>query len=262
MITRFDHAVIAVKNIPDALDAYKSLGFDVAAGGRHPSLGTQNAIVRFGLDYLELLAVEDAAQARERGPFGRELADFLEGASGLVGFVLASSDLDDQARGLASINQAAEGPFAMDRERPDGRLLAWRLVIPGSSPWRKPWPFLIEWETPDDERVKWDAPGGHGNGASGVAGIELLVDDLNAARALYEVAFKLRPSGEGSDGVDYEIGNFRLCVRRSSTAAHEQELSCYGPGPFRLLLRHSGSQSQDLDIEQALGARITMIPST
>jgi catechol 2,3-dioxygenase-like lactoylglutathione lyase family enzyme len=126
MIARFDHAVIAVRSIPEALEAYASLGFEVAAGGRHPSLGTQNAIVRFGLDYLELLAVEDPVQARARGPCGAELAAYLEQTSGLIGFVLASSDLDEEAAGLKAIGQAAEGPFAMDRERPDGRRLAWR----------------------------------------------------------------------------------------------------------------------------------------
>jgi catechol 2,3-dioxygenase-like lactoylglutathione lyase family enzyme len=260
MITRFDHAVIAVRDIPEALRAYQALGFDVSAGGRHPSLGTQNAIVRFGLDYLELLAVEDARQARARGPFGAELADYLERASGLIGFVLASSDLDEQARGLAAINQNAEGPFAMDRERPDGRRLAWRLVIPGGSPWRKPWPFLIEWETPDDERIKWDAPGVHSNGASGVAGIELIVDDLAAAKQLYESAFGLQPSRSEKNGVDYEIGAFTLHVRSPENATQEREMSTHGPGPFRLLLRHAGEQALDLDNEQALGARIKMIP--
>lgn len=261
MITRFDHAVIAVRNIPQALQAYQALGFDVAAGGRHPSIGTQNAIVRFGLDYIELLAVEDSTQARAQGSFGGELANYLKHASGLVGFVLASSDLDEQARGLTSIDLDAQGPFVMERERPDGRRLAWQLVIPGNSPWRKPWPFLIEWKTPDDERVKWDAPGTHRNGACGVAGIELLVDDLGAAKELYEVAFGLQPSSGDKNGVDYAIGTFTLHVRRALNSSHEQELSAHGPGPFRLLVRYAGTQATDLDIKQALGARISLTPN-
>ena len=95
MISRFDHAVIAVPDIDSAIEVYSALGFEVAAGGRHPSLGTRNAIVRFGLDYLELLTVEDADQARARGSFGAELADFLDKATGLVGFVLASAKLEN-----------------------------------------------------------------------------------------------------------------------------------------------------------------------
>jgi catechol 2,3-dioxygenase-like lactoylglutathione lyase family enzyme len=259
MITRFDHAVIAVRDIPLALETYRELGFDVSAGGHHPSLGTQNAIIRFGLDYLELLAVEDVSQARARGPFGGELVDYLDSTSGLVGFVLASADLDEEATGLASIDQAANGPFAMDRERPDGRRLAWRLVIPGSSPWRKPWPFLIEWETPDAERLKWDSLGKHANGATGVAGLELLVADLPAARSLYENAFGLQGSTRDSGEVDYVIGGFRLQLRTPASDEERTELTKFGPGPFRLLLTHDGPQSQDLDINTALGARLRLI---
>ncbi|MGR8949165.1 MAG: VOC family protein, partial [Gammaproteobacteria bacterium] len=93
MIARFDHVVIAVPDIPAAVEAYKKLGFDVAEGGRHPSIGTRNAIIRFGLDYIELLAVEDKAKAISSGPFGAEFVDALERSSGLVAFVLASDNL-------------------------------------------------------------------------------------------------------------------------------------------------------------------------
>lgn len=259
MISRFDHAVIAVRDIPLALEAYRALGFEISAGGYHPSLGTQNAIVRFGLDYLELLAVEDVSQARARGPFGAELADYLDATSGLVGFVLASTELDEEAAGLAAIDQEAEGPFTMDRERPDGRRLAWRLVIPGSSPWRRAWPFLIEWETPDTERLKWDSVGKHTNGATGVAGLELLVADLPAARRLYENAFGLQGNARDSGDVDYVIGDFCLHLRTPATDEEITELTNFGPGPFRLLLNHDGPQSRDLDISNALGARIRLI---
>lgn len=259
MISRFDHAVIAVKSIPEALEAYAAIGFEVHAGGRHPSIGTQNAIVRFGLDYLELLAVEDDAQARESGPFGRELAEFLQHSSGLVGFVLASADLDQQSRGLKKIAQAHVGPFAMDRERPDGRMLAWRLVIPGDSPWRKPWPFLIQWETPDAERIAWDAPGTHRNGALGVAGLELLVDDLPGARQFYEQGLGLKGEVVSERAVDYRLGDFCLTVSSPGNEQERDEVARLGPGPHRLLLRTGPGRAGDLALEAALGARIRLV---
>jgi len=142
MITRFDHIVIGVQNIEKSLEAYSDLGFEVVEGGHHPSIGTRNAIVRFGLDYLELLAVENVRQARNSGSFGSELVDFLSKSSGFVGFVLASSKIEDEATNLENAGLEYNGPFAMDRLRPDGKLLAWQLVVPGSSPWRPlpPWP--------------------------------------------------------------------------------------------------------------------------
>ena len=259
MISRFDHAVIAVPDIESAIATYSALGFEVAAGGRHPSLGTRNAIVRFGLDYLELLAVEDADQARARGSFGAELADFLDQATGLVGFVLASTKLEDEAAGLANIGLAHKGPFAMDRERPDGRVLAWRLVVPGLSPWRKPWPFLIEWKTPDADRLSWDPIGQHANGATGIFGMELLVEDIDAAATLYEKGLGLSLSDGTSNS--YTIDGFKLELTEASDPEMTDELEHWGPGPFRLYLRAPSLDTDivDIDPEQALGARLRLI---
>ncbi|MGR8919457.1 MAG: VOC family protein [Gammaproteobacteria bacterium] len=259
MITRFDHAVIGVPDLAASIDAFAALGFDVAAGGRHPGLGTVNAIIRFGLDYLELLAVEDADEARAAGAFGADLLGFLERGPGLVGFVLASDGLDGEAAALAAIGQAASGPFDMGRDRPDGRRLDWRLVIPDGSPWRRPWPFLIEWRTPDAERLRWDAPGRHVNGVTGVAGLELLVADLRRARTLYERGLGLSPAEAGGDAVRYVLGDFALTVRVPQDATEVAELQARGPGPHRLLLARGGSgAATELDPADALGARIRL----
>ena len=67
MITRFDHVVIGVQKLEEALESYTKLGFEVFEGGRHPSLGTRNAIIRFGLDYIELLEIEHEEIARKNG---------------------------------------------------------------------------------------------------------------------------------------------------------------------------------------------------
>ena len=64
MITRFDHVVIGVQKLEEALESYTKLGFEVFEGGRHPSLGTRNAIIRFGLDYIELLEIEHTHNSR------------------------------------------------------------------------------------------------------------------------------------------------------------------------------------------------------
>lgn len=258
MISRFDHAVIAVAEIESAMEAYAALGFEVMAGGRHPSLGTRNAIVRFGLDYLELLAVEDPVQARARGSFGAELATFLDKAEGLVGFVLASSKLEDEAQGLADIGLVHEGPFAMDRERPDGRILAWRLVVPGLSPWRKPWPFLIEWETPDADRLSWDPIGRHPNGVTGIGGIELLIEDIDAAATLYETGLGLQPLVDAAHG--YTIDGFNLTLTEPLDPEMIDEFERWGPGPYRLYLRAPDLDADvvDIDPERALGARLRL----
>ena len=131
MIERFDHAVIGVPDLEAGMEAFRRLGFEAGIGGRHPSLGTRNAIVRFGLDYLELLTVEDREKARSRGPFGAELLTFLDQSSGLVGFVLAGTGLEGEVRSLQGLGMEVEGPFEMDRIHPRGGRLQWKLVLPG-----------------------------------------------------------------------------------------------------------------------------------
>ena len=284
MIERFDHAVIGVPDLGQAMEAFGRLGFEVAEGGRHPSLGTRNAIVRFGLDYLELLTVEHPDTARSRGAFGADLLGFLDRDSGLVGYVLAGSGLDEEADGLRAVGLEVEGPFEMDRIHIRGGRLEWRLVLPGASPWRRPWPYLIDWITPSDDLLAWDPPGRHECGVTGVAGIDLVVENLAEAADLYEDGLGLRPGGgsplPGARSRYYRLAGFRLGVHQPACAgALSAELDRRGPGPFRLVLT-SGDIGRtarvlssrrvrfdrspagiDIDPESAVGARLRIHPA-
>jgi hypothetical protein len=229
-------------------------------------------LVRFGLDYIELLSVEDIDRARSSGSFGRELADFLGSSQGLVGFVFSCSKLEPIAAGLTRLDQEFQGPFDMSRERPDGRLLSWRLVIPGTSPWRKTWPFLIEWVTSDEERLNWDGIGSHENGCYGIHGVENLVPDLDLARSLYEQGLGFSGSNLSDRSVDYMVDGFSLWVREAENEEERLELESIGPGPYRLVLKSDDVSGFDLsrdsqltkgavDLDQELtqGARITVV---
>lgn len=188
MFTRFDHAVIVVRDLDAAITTYRALGFEVSPGGRHTGLGTYNAIIRFGLDYLELLSVYDKVEAEQgRGLSGKALLDFFARAEGgLVGYALATDDIEQEAERFRNAGLQAQGPFGMQRLRPDGRLLSWRLLVPGGVPWRRPWPFFIHWGVPDEQRLAWEKPGVHANGVVSWTGISLGVHDLESAIDLYQ----------------------------------------------------------------------------
>ncbi len=284
MIERFDHAVIGIPDLESGMATFRRLGFEVSEGGRHPSLGTRNAIVRFGLDYLELLTVEDPATAQARGPFGQELLAFVGRDTGPVGFVLAGTHLDEEVDGLEGLGITAEGPFEMHREHVRGGRLNWRLVVPGGSPWRKPWPYLIDWITDEDQLLAWDPPGNHPCRVTGVAGIDLVVDDLEGARRLYETAFRLRasprePSWPGSTSLHYRIGSFRLGLHHPvEDGPMAAELRDRGPGCFRITVSSSDLHATasvlrsnavpycssrdgiDVDPAHAAGTRLRILP--
>ena len=184
------------------MGAYRDLGFAVTAGGKHTGRGTHNAIIRFGLDYIELIAIHDAAEERAHG--GRLSAYFERNPSGLMAFAVATSRIDEIADGWTSTLAPAGRPEPMQRVRPDGFRLSWRLLIPGGSPWGKPWPFIIQWDTPDAERLARDPPGRHPNGATGIAGLTVATRSVDGLASLYmhDLGLPLKSKGEGEVVVD------------------------------------------------------------
>lgn len=188
MLTRFDHAVVAVVGLSAAQSVWRnSLGFDVQPGGRHTGRGTENAIVRFGLDYVELISVYDDGEVEARHePNALALArEISAGGGGLLGFALASDDLEADASRFLHAGLAVAGPAPMERLRPDGRRLRWRLAVPEGGSWGTPLPFFIQWDVPDSERLQWEPPGGHANGAQAIVSVSVVVDALRPWVSLY-----------------------------------------------------------------------------
>jgi hypothetical protein len=108
-------------------------------GGRHTGLGTGNRIVPLGDCYLEIIGVVDEAEA-ETNAFGRWLATQVAAGPRLVGWCLATDDID---RVAARIDVAA---VPMRRVLPDGRILSWRLAGLEVAMAEPPLPFFISWE--------------------------------------------------------------------------------------------------------------------
>lgn len=234
---RFDHAVIGVADLDAAVAAYRALGFVVRPGGRHTGEGTHNAIVRFGLDYLELMAVHDPAIARDR-PFGGQLLEFLDGRDGgLIGYVVAAVGADDLALAMRRSGLDAVGPLAMQRERPDGNVLRWRLLFPRGPRWRDTAPFVVEWATSDDQRVAWDAPVPHPNGITHVAALAILADDLPQASAMYEAALGLGVSEMGPHHRRVALGDMPVDLIQTGTPAAARGLEGLGEGLAEVTLR-------------------------
>jgi catechol 2,3-dioxygenase-like lactoylglutathione lyase family enzyme len=162
-----DHLVIMVADLDGAIRDYTELGFTVVPGGSHPT-GTHNALVAFADGaYIELIAFErDNSQHRwwtaaQRG-------------GGFIDFCMATDDLagDRKAFGRAGVEMQVE-PGA--RARLDGYQLRWVLAQP-MPPRAFVAPFLIEDETPREERVPREHR--HRNGVTGIVTITIAVDDV------------------------------------------------------------------------------------
>ena len=200
MITRFDHAVIGVRDLDRALSIWRDrLGFDANIGGRHTGRGTHNGIVRFGLDYIELISIYDREEViASRSRNAQALVQLLDRAEGgAIGFMFATDDIEGEAERYERAGLDVIGPFRQERTRPDGRVLKWHLLLPNGESWGTPWPTLIQWDLPDSERLTWERPGQHANGASAIVAVAVCIHDLDAGVEFYQRQLGLPLVGRG-----------------------------------------------------------------
>ena len=140
-----DHVIYAV----DDLDAAGATLFDreglaSVPGGRHEGWGTANRIVPLGKSYLELIAVVDVEEA-EGSEFGRAVRRALTEDHPLVGWVVATDDIDAVAKRLdLEVEEKS-------READDGSTLSWRLAGLERAAKTGALPFFVQWDVPAEQ---------------------------------------------------------------------------------------------------------------
>jgi len=143
---RIDHIIYATPDLDAAVDVLETrLGVRAAGGGQHVGQGTHNKLLALGpRTYLEIVAPDprqpEPAAPRPYGVDGVTRA-------GLVGWALASDDID-AAVSLARARGFDPGGVIDGRRLTDtGTLLRWRLTSNAMTAGLIP--FLITWgETP------------------------------------------------------------------------------------------------------------------
>ena len=192
-----DHIILGARD-PDSTSArlFDEHGLASAPGGRHTGQGTGNRIIPMGRDYIELMTVVDAEEAKT-SPMGRWVLDATRAGDRLLGWCLATDDLDAVAteRGLPIV--------AMERARPDGRILRWRLAGLDAATAEPGVPFFIQWDVPDDEHpgraeaahrvaplgIAWVEVSEAARGARGWVGDDVPLRVVEGAPGLHRVGF-------------------------------------------------------------------------
>jgi catechol 2,3-dioxygenase-like lactoylglutathione lyase family enzyme len=238
---RFDHIVVAVKDLNKAIATYRDgLGFHVIPGGEHPT-GTHNALVHFGIYYIELLAVKDATNPRAKW-----LLEWIAAAGeNPPAYAVAVTDLDAAVQRLDEAGIPHTAVEAGERATPEGTRLRWRMLVvaPESSPLTQspaviaasgrppplphrgqppprpplpPMPYLIEWEGGDEARLREiEKIGGltpHPAGWEELLSVSVLVSDPEFAAKCYQQAFGWPRVVDGlaGRGVVLELGGIKL----------------------------------------------------
>jgi catechol 2,3-dioxygenase-like lactoylglutathione lyase family enzyme len=229
-----DHIVIAVHDLERAIDDYKSLGFGVVPGGRHP-VGTYNGLIAFADgSYIELISFY------RDNPEHRWWAA-LQKHEGLVDFCFQTDDLAGDTAKLRGAGVKIEDPVPWSRTRPDGYQLKWLLSL-AVAPHRGVAPFLIEDVTPREERVPRDVV--HPNGATGIGAVLVAVDDLAAVARWYEAVTNEEGMKSSRDALKATATTFRIGPHRlellapcENSGAVAEWIRGNGPSPFAATLR-------------------------
>ena len=119
MPRRLDHLVICVRDLAQAALDWQTLGFSLTPTGVHP-FGTSNRLAMFGNNFLELLAVTDAAAVPPAAPgrfsFAAHNRDFLATAEGMSMLAMHSADAHADAARFKAHHIGAYAPFDFGRD--------------------------------------------------------------------------------------------------------------------------------------------------
>jgi hypothetical protein len=134
-----DHLAVSAGTLAEGVAFVEgALGVTMAGGGVHAEMGTHNRLMSLGDLYLEVIAVDPAAQAPAR-PRWFDL-DRFSGTPRLTNWVLRCDDLEAE---LALGPDGLGAPMAFARG--DYR---WRMAVPGDGrlPCDGACPALIAWQ--------------------------------------------------------------------------------------------------------------------
>lgn len=144
----FDHFIYGGPDLDALRRTFASLtGVESTPGGRHPGMGTRNALASLGhAVYLELLAVDP--QQPPGGKMGERVQAFA--APQLFAYMLKSGGAEPEAaQQVLARHGIASDLFDASRTTPDGKVLRWRLLVPRDNPFGDYTPKFIDWlDTP------------------------------------------------------------------------------------------------------------------
>ncbi|MGE5548322.1 MAG: VOC family protein [Solirubrobacterales bacterium] len=170
-IIGLDHAVVAVRNLDEAVDTFRRLGFAPTPKGHHAEWGTVNACIMFGQDYIELLAAEGPGAEAEK------VRRFTASREGMLGVSLTASDGAAAAEDLRRLGLDVPVPRSLSRRLDDaeGTTLMFSEVPLPAEATPGVTSRLVQHITAARERhPEWLA---HPNGAFGIASVTAIVEE-------------------------------------------------------------------------------------
>ncbi len=252
-----DHIVIYVNDLETASADYRRLGFTVTPGGEHADGNSHNALISFSDGaYLELIAFKRPPPPEHL--FARGVAQ----GEGMITYALLPDDIVADVAAVKRRGLDLDGPYPGGRLRPDGVRLEWQTA-------RAPTPdlpFLCADVTPRELRVPGGEATRHANDVQAIAGLVVVVDNLEVSmgryRALLGVEPFVNPNNLTPRAAIFMLGGTTITLLEPVEGAAIHHLSRRGEGPYLLALRAAGEPASiTLAPTLSHGANITVVYS-
>ena len=137
-----DHIIWACPDLESGIDQFEKMsGVRAVTGGKHPKLGTHNALLHLGnRSYLEIVAPDPD---QDGGPWSRSMQELTEPI--LLHWVIARSNLDDYTNGLSGLIGGDNEVGSISRQHPTLGMLSWEILLLPKHDHGCLVPFLIDW---------------------------------------------------------------------------------------------------------------------
>jgi 4-hydroxyphenylpyruvate dioxygenase-like putative hemolysin len=213
-IQGIDHVVIVVNDLDVAAGSFRRMGFVVTPRGEH-TLGSRNHCVMLGDDYIELLV----SPPENPHPSRQHYTEFAAGGDGLAAIALRTDSAREAYTEMLWAGFAPTDPVDFSRpvRLPEGsRDARFRITQLGADKTPGSRVFLCEHLT---REVVWRSEyQSHRNGATALAAVAIVADDVAATANAYERMFDTR-ARPIADGLLVETGSAPIAVATQASLA-------------------------------------------
>lgn len=155
MTLQIDHIVHFIHRHPkEIVDILKEKGFKAIMGGQHEHWGTYNSLLYSKKSYIEFLSVENKEVANKSdNPLIQQLTNFIKYGEGLGQVCFRTNNILQLKEMLIDQGYSTSKIINGSRKREDGKMIRWKMLFI-TDECELPYPFFIEWEQTDMERLK------------------------------------------------------------------------------------------------------------